>query len=69
MRAENLGAALRKQMKLQRLTQTQLAHAVGVTQVAISNWSRGKRYPACETLVKLPDVLGCTLDDLFKDEA
>lgn len=56
--------AMRKQ---RRMTQTELAIAVGVTQPSISDYESGKKRPTIDTAKKLADALGCTVDDLLKD--
>lgn len=56
--------AMRKQ---KRMTQTELAIAVGVTQPSISDYESGKKRPTIDTAKKLADALGCTVDDLLKD--
>ena len=53
--------------KRKRMTQTELAIAVGVTQPSISDYESGKKRPTIDTAKKLADALGCTVDDLLKD--
>lgn len=53
--------------KQKRMTQTELAIAVGVTQPSISDYESGKKRPTIDTAKKLADALGCTVDDLLKD--
>ena len=53
--------------KRKRMTQTELAIAVGVTQPSISDYDSGKKRPTIDTAKKLADALGCTVDDLLKD--
>ncbi len=49
-----------------KMTQTELAAQLGVTQAAVSEWVREKKRPTIETCVKIADVLGCTLDELIR---
>jgi len=47
------------------LSQTQVAAAVGITQSAYAMIERGQRYPRKETMKKLADYFGVTVDELF----
>lgn len=56
--------ALRKKKKL---TQKELANKVGVTRARLSQWEiKENLYPHRDILLKLCDVLDCTLDDLLR---
>ena len=48
------------------LTQKQLAHLLGITQGAVSQWESGISKPRADTLKKLADLLNCTVDELLK---
>lgn len=47
------------------LTQKELAALIGNVQRNISNWENGSNEPDCESIVKLADVFGVSLDELF----
>ena len=47
------------------LTTVQLAQKMGVTQAAVSHWDAGKKVPVTETLCKLADLYGVTIDYLL----
>ncbi len=47
------------------LTQKELAVLIGNVQRNISNWENGSNEPDCESIVKLADVFGVSLDELF----
>lgn len=47
------------------LTQKELAAKIGNVQRNVSNWENGSSEPDCETLVRLADVFGVTMDELF----
>lgn len=47
------------------MTQARLAELLGVSQSAISLWSRGKRSMTAETALALADLLQCSVEDLF----
>lgn len=49
------------------LSQTELAHAVGVSQNTISQWESGNRSPSISMLKRLAFVLECTADILLED--
>ncbi len=50
-----------------KMTQTQLAEKIGVTQAAVNYYISEKRTPTLELCVKIADVLGMTLDELVRD--
>lgn len=56
--------------KRERLGKTaqQLADEVGVTPAAISQYESGKCIPKTEVLPKLAQALGCTIDELYREE-
>lgn len=60
--------AIKTQRKLAGMTQRQLGEAVGVGKCAVCNWEKGKAYPTAATLIELAKLLGCTVDDLLKEE-
>ena len=51
-----------------RLTQEQLAEAVGVSRQTVAKWESGETSPDLEHAVALADVLGTTLDGLVSFE-
>ena len=55
-------ATLRKK---QGLTQEELAARLGVTTSAVGNWEAGLRRPRYESLRRLAEVLGVSIDDLL----
>ena len=50
-----------------KMTQTQLAEKIGVTQTAVNYYISEKRTPTLELCVKIADVLGMSLDELVRD--
>lgn len=48
-----------------KYNQKQLAEATELTDATISNYNKTKRMPDAKTLVKLAQVLNCTIDDLI----
>ena len=51
------------------LTTAELARRIGVSQAAASQWDTGKKFPSSETLCKLADLYGVSLDYLVGREA
>ena len=48
-----------------RLTQVAVATAVGVSQVCVSGWERGRSVPSDTAKIRLSEALGCSVQDLF----
>jgi len=48
------------------MTQAELAEAMEVSQQAIAKWEIGVGMPRADKLVKLSEVLGCSLEELMK---
>lgn len=49
-------------------TQEGLAEALGVSRQAVSKWESGLTLPEAATLLTLSELLGCTLDQLMREE-
>lgn len=64
---ENKSIANRITNALNRIgiSQRQLAGAIGMTEVTISRYVKGKRIPSAEILGRIADVLGVTTDYLI----
>ena len=58
-------ATLRKEKKM---TQSDLAQKMNVTDKAVSKWERGISLPDVETISKLADVLEVSVEELFKSK-
>lgn len=50
------------------MSQQELADAAGVTRVTIARYEAGERIPNAVTAVKLAAALGCTVEDLIKED-
>lgn len=59
---------LRKIRKQERLTMKALAELSGVTESMIGMIETGKRNPSYEVLLRLSEALGCTVDELVREE-
>lgn len=60
-----LGKRIQEIRKQKNMTQDQLAEAVGIETVSLSNIERGKYYPAAENLNKIIDKLKIKPEELF----
>lgn len=47
------------------MLQYELANRMGVTQASVSAWESGKAMPSAENLLKLADILECTVDAIL----
>lgn len=47
------------------MSQEKLAEALSMDRSTVAKWETGDSYPRGETLAKLADLLGCTIDELF----
>jgi transcriptional regulator with XRE-family HTH domain len=59
------GAPLRAGREARDLSQAQVGAAAGVSQPTVALAELGIKRPAPETLARLCDVVGVTIDDLF----
>lgn len=58
---------LRKQLKINRITQVSLADALGVSRQSVNRWLNGYP-PAMSNIQSIADAIGCTVEDLIGDE-
>ena len=54
--------------KEQNLTQAEFAEKLQVSQQIVARWEAGETFPRASRLVKIATVLGCTVDELLKEE-
>lgn len=59
-----LGEALKRLRKRMGLRQNDLATMAGVERSTVANWERGAKQPSLDTLVKLSEIFGVSLDEL-----
>ena len=50
------------------LTQEQLAEALFVSRTAVSKWESGRGYPSIDSLKKISEILGVTVDELLSTD-
>lgn len=51
------------------IRQVNLAKTLGVGQPSLCAWETGKAQPTADKLPTLAKALGCTIDDLFEEDA
>ena len=64
--AKTLGARIAELRKEKGMTQLELAQQMGVTDKAVSKWERDLSCPDINTVHRLAEVLGVSLDDLMQ---
>ena len=57
---------IRERMEARGILPVQLADAMGVSPGAVGKWVYGKAYPSADKLPKLAELLGCTIDELYR---
>lgn len=68
MNQVNIGKFIAECRKAKKLTQSELAEQLGVTDRAISNWENGKNMPDLSLFKPLCDILDITINDLMSGE-
>ena len=49
-----------------KLTQTEFAEKLGVTQACVAMWETGKAIPKSSLLLNISKTLNCTVDDILR---
>ena len=49
------------------LTQLNLSEHLNVDRSTVAKWESGEVMPTADKLPRIAKILGCTIDDLFKD--
>ena len=57
---------IRELMEARGILSVQFADAMGVSPSAVNKWVYGKAYPSADKLPKLAELLGCTIDELYR---
>lgn len=68
MNQEKIGKFIKKLRKEKKLTQSELATKLGVTDKSISNWENGKNMPDLSLFKPLCEILDITINDLISGE-
>ncbi len=65
MKTDEIGTNLKQLRNSKNMTQLDLAHKLGVTYQAISNWENGKNTPDLQTLIKISEIFQVSVDELL----
>ena len=68
MDQEKIGKFIAESRKNKKMTQTELAEVLGVTDKSIGNWENGRNMPDLSLFKPLCDALGITINDLLSGE-
>ena len=68
MNQEKIGKFISKCRKDKKMTQSELAEKLGVTDKSIGNWENGRNMPDLSLFKPLCDELGITINDLLSGE-
>ena len=68
MNQAKIGKFIAKCRKDKKMTQSELAEKLGVTDKSIGNWENGRNMPDLSLFKPLCDVLGITINDLLSGE-
>lgn len=68
MNQEKIGKFIADMRKEKKITQSELAEKLGVTDRSVSNWENGKNMPDLSLFKPLCDELGITINDLMSGE-
>ena len=68
MNQEKIGKFIAECRKNKKITQTELAEKLGVTDKSVGNWENGRNMPDLSLFKPLCDELGITINDLLSGE-
>ena len=68
MNQEKIGKFIAYNRKNKKLTQSELAEKLGVSDRAVSNWENGKNMPDLSLFKPLCDILGISINELMSGE-
>ena len=60
---------IKKMREIKGITQIELAKLIDVPQSTIASWETGRALPRAEKLPMIAKALGCSVDDLLKQES
>ncbi len=66
MKKTTMGAIIAEKRKELGMTQLELAGHMGVTDKAVSKWERDLSYPDINSIPKLAEILGMSVDELMQ---
>lgn len=59
---------IQKKRVAAQITQERLAQLLNVDRSTVAKWETKKSYPRAEVLIKMAEVLNCTVDELLRDD-
>ncbi|MFD0590928.1 helix-turn-helix domain-containing protein [Paenibacillus sp. GCM10027627] len=62
------GEKLKNERKNKGWSQEELAEKLFVSRQSISKWENGQNYPSIETIIKVSDLFGMTIDELLRSD-
>lgn len=68
MNQEKIGKFIAKLRKEKKITQSELAEKLGVTDRSVSNWENGKNMPDLSLFKPLCEILGISINELMSGE-
>ena len=68
MNQDKIGKFILECRKAKKLTQSELAEKLGVTDKSISNWENGRNMPDLSLFKPLCEILDITINDLISGE-
>ena len=68
MNQEKIGKFIAKCRKTKKITQSELAEQLGITNRSVSNWETGKNMPDLSLFKPLCEILGITINELLSGE-
>ena len=68
MNQEKIGKFIAENRKAKKLTQSELAEKLGISDRAVSNWENGKNMPDLSLFKPLCDILGISINELMSGE-
>jgi transcriptional regulator with XRE-family HTH domain len=68
MKKQSFGTMIAKLRKEKGMTQLDLAKMMGVTDKAVSKWERDLSFPDVNSLPRLSEIFGVTVDELMQNK-
>lgn len=59
-------STLKERREAKGFSQAELAKTLGVDQSSVSLWEKCKTFPRVDVAIRLANILGCTLDDIYR---
>ncbi|MBR2062029.1 MAG: helix-turn-helix transcriptional regulator [Anaerotignum sp.] len=60
---------LKYRIRIEKLSQEELAHRLGVSRQSVSKWEQGLSFPETEKLIEISSLMNVSIDVLLKEEA